>query len=156
MWKYVRTLLPNDETAADAVQNVWVRILRGLPSLRDPALFGAWAYRIAHHAAMDQLRRKYADALIGSLDENDEETAGAAVESDPSGEEDLEALEAGLMSLPVVERNVLSLFYLQELSLAEIAGVSDVPLGTVKSRLHRARRLLRRLMESPTPETKHA
>ena len=105
---------------------------------------------------MDQLRRKYADALIGSLDENDEETAGAAVESDPSGEEDLEALEAGLMSLPVVERNVLSLFYLQELSLAEIAGVSDVPLGTVKSRLHRARRLLRRLLESPTPETKHA
>lgn len=154
LWRYVRTLLPNDEIAGDAIQDVWVRILRGLPALRDPKLFSSWAYRIAYRAAMDQLRVKYAEALIESLDE-DEDSVPAAL-PEPARDDELEALHTGLMSLPLLERNVLSLFYLQELSLTEISGVADVPVGTVKSRLFRARRMLRRLIESPDPENNHA
>ena len=56
----------------------------------------------------------------------------------------LELMHAELAALPVTERDVLVLFYLQELSLAELADVLAVPVGTVKSRLFRARRLLRR------------
>ena len=59
-------------------------------------------------------------------------------------EADLAALHLGLGRLPVVEREVLTLFYLEELSLNEVAEVIGVPLGTVKSRLFRARQLLRR------------
>jgi RNA polymerase sigma-70 factor (ECF subfamily) len=156
LWRYVRTLLPNDEIAGEAVQNVWLRILRGLPALRDPMRFSAWSYRIAHCVAMDHLRAKYADALIEPLDEHEENAPEAAPEPDRLEERDeLEALQAGLTRLPVLERNVLSLFYLQELSLSEIAAVVEVPVGTVKSRLFRARRMLRRLMESRTPENNH-
>ena len=52
-------------------------------------------------------------------------------------------MESALATLPVIERDVLALFYLDELSLAEVAAVSGVPIGTVKSRLFRARQLLR-------------
>jgi RNA polymerase sigma-70 factor (ECF subfamily) len=59
-------------------------------------------------------------------------------------EEDLAAVEEALARLPVVEREALTLFYLRELSLGEVADVLGVPIGTVKSRLFRARKLLRR------------
>ena len=62
-------------------------------------------------------------------------------------EEDLATLEAGLETLPIVERETLTLFYLRELSLEEIAGVVEVPVGTVKSRLFRARQMLRRVLK---------
>ena len=60
----------------------------------------------------------------------------------------LNSLHAGLARLPVVEREVLTLFYLQEQSLAETADVLGIPVGTVKSRLFRARLLLRRELEN--------
>ena len=60
-------------------------------------------------------------------------------------EEEFATLESGLASLPIIERETLTLFYLRELSLEEIAGLVDVPVGTVKSRLFRARQMLRRV-----------
>ena len=56
-------------------------------------------------------------------------------------------MEDELARLPIVERDVLTLFYLQELSLADVADVLGIPVGTVKSRLFRARQLLRRAIE---------
>jgi RNA polymerase sigma factor (sigma-70 family) len=56
-------------------------------------------------------------------------------------------MERGLARLPPVEREILTLFYLQELTVEETAGALSIPPGTVKSRLHRARRLLRRELE---------
>jgi RNA polymerase sigma-70 factor (ECF subfamily) len=58
------------------------------------------------------------------------------------------AMEHELTQLPLLEREVLTLFYLRELSLAEVAEVLAVPVGTVKSRLFRARQLLRRELET--------
>jgi RNA polymerase sigma-70 factor (ECF subfamily) len=63
-------------------------------------------------------------------------------------EEASEALHAALETLPVVEREVLVLFYLRELSLAEIGGVLGIPAGTVKSRLFRSRNMLRDQLSS--------
>ena len=140
--------------AGDAIQDVWLAILRGLPKLRDPLRFRAWAYRISHHVAMEQLRKRYADALVDPLDEHDEGPHDVGI--DPEREDEFEALNAGLMKLPLLERNVLSLFYLQELSLIEIAAVVDVPVGTVKSRLFRARRMLRELVAPTAMENNHA
>ena len=62
-------------------------------------------------------------------------------------EEDFATLESGLATLPIIERETLTLFYLRELSLEEIAGVVEVPVGTVKSRLFRARQMLRRVLK---------
>jgi RNA polymerase sigma-70 factor (ECF subfamily) len=115
-------------------------VLRGFASLREPASLRAWMFGIARRAAMDRLRRQYAQAVddAANLDEI------AAEPADLEFESDLAALDAGMDALPLRERETLALFYLRELSIDQIAGLLEVPAGTVKSRLFRARNLLRK------------
>ena len=139
LWKYARRLTGGGEAADDVVQDVWLRILRGLPGLREPARLRPWIFGIARRVLMDRLRAQYAappfaDVEVGDLGEPD----------DPRGDPgDMDLLHGELASLPVLEREVLVLFYLDELSLAELADVLAIPIGTAKSRLFRARRSLR-------------
>jgi len=84
---------------------------------------------------MDRLRERYATPAAVPLQDFD-----LAADQDTSAlEEDLASMQQGLEELPFTEREVLTLFYLRELSLAEVAEVLGVPAGTVKSRLFRAR-----------------
>lgn len=140
LWLYARRMTDSDDAAHDVTQDVWVRVLRGLPGLRDAARLRAWLFGIARRALMDWLRVRYAEPQAGDVDPD----SLAAADDDRDGAADEAALLADLAALPVVEREVLTLFYLRELSLAEVAELLAVPVGTVKSRLHRARRMLRR------------
>lgn len=144
LWKYVRRLTDDDDTAREVVQDSWLRILRGMSRLRDGSKLRAWLFGIARRSLMDRLRAQYATPIVDDVDVID--VAAEDITSTP--EEDAAALEHGLTRLPVTERDVLTLFYLQELSLADVADVLNVPVGTVKSRLFRARRLLRRELET--------
>ena len=139
LWKYLRRLTGDDDAAAEAVQEVWLRILRGIARLRDGSRLRPWIFGIARRVAMDRLREKYAEPLL--LSTEDADPAGPADASDLR--EELALLHEELSRLPVAERDVVSFFYLQELSLAEIAEIVGIPIGTVKSRLFRARNLLR-------------
>jgi RNA polymerase sigma factor (sigma-70 family) len=92
---------------------------------------------------MDRLRREYA-----ALPTDDVDVTDLAAEPEPTDSEaDLASLEDALEMLPAVERDVLTLFYLRDLTLAELAQTLDVPVGTVKSTLFRARRILRAAMQ---------
>lgn len=138
--KYVRRMAGNDQTAQDIVQDTWLRVLRGIHRLRDGSKLCAWLFGIARRALMDRLRENYAEPDVSDVD-----VASLADEPEvPASDVDLAAMERELAELPVTEREVLTLFYLQELSLAEVAEVLVVPVGTVKSRLFRARNMLRR------------
>ena len=141
IWQYVRHL-SDDDVAQDIAQDIWLRVLRGIGRLRDPAKLRAWLFGIAHRTWIDTLRKKYA-IVVADLDEVDQHEL-----SDPTTADELEheliAMEQELSRLPAIEREALTLFYLRELSLQEIAQALDIPVGTVKSRLHRARRMLRR------------
>ena len=143
IWKYVRRLTNTDDTADEIVQNVWLRVLRGITRLRDGSKLRAWLFGIARRALMDRLREQYAAPDLSDID-----VTGLPAPTDNAGSEDIEtdlaAVQHELARLPMVEREVLTLFYLQELSLGEVAEVLGVPVGTVKSRLFRARRRLRR------------
>lgn len=144
LWRYLRRLSRDDGAAAEVLQDVWVRVLRALPALREPARLRAWLFGIARRAAMDRFRERYADAVSSPIDP---ETV-AAPEEDADVREAIEAMHDALTTLPWQEREALVLFYLDELSLAETADVLAVPVGTVKSRLFRARRSLKqRLLE---------
>jgi RNA polymerase sigma factor (sigma-70 family) len=139
IWRYLRRLTNSDDAAADLAQDTWLKVLRGVASLREPASLRPWLFGIARRVAMDRLRRQYTQAMDhGTVLEEI-----AAPESDAGLEADLAALETRLDQLPLREREALALFYLQELSIEEIATLLAVPAGTVKSRLHRARQLLR-------------
>lgn len=143
LWRFVRRLVNTDHAAEEVVQETWVRVLRALPSLRDASRFPAWFYGIARRTLTDRLRVQYAQAARDEsrLDEV------PAPEPEALSDEDVAALHAALGGLPLLEREAITLFYLKELSLRAIAEVVGAPEGTVKSRLHRARRLLREALE---------
>ena len=140
LWKYVRRVAGDDDAASDAIQDVWIRVLRGIVRLRDGSKLRPWLFGIARHVLMDRLRERYASPPPADIDLSD---MGGDTIPDLL-EEDMTALEDELARLPETEREVLTLFYLQELSLSEVADVLRVPVGTVKSRLFRARHMLRR------------
>jgi RNA polymerase sigma-70 factor (ECF subfamily) len=113
-----------------------------MPGLRHPERLRAWLFGIARRALMDRLRRQYARAEDTPLTDD-----VAALDPDGWPDEDLELMQEELQTMPLVEREVLVLFYLRELPLGQVAAVLDVPVGTVKSRLFRARRTLRERLE---------
>jgi RNA polymerase sigma factor (sigma-70 family) len=143
LWKYARRLTGSDDAASDAVQDIWLRVLRGIARLREATKLRPWLFGIARRVLMDRLRTQYAAPAVTAVDMQDVAAADPVVGPD----DDLDMLHDELGRLPTIEREVLTLFYLQELSLAEIADVTSVPIGTVKSRLFRARALLKREIE---------
>jgi RNA polymerase sigma-70 factor (ECF subfamily) len=147
IWRYLRRLTNSDDSAADLAQDTWLKVLRGIATLREPASLRAWLFGIARRVAMDRLRRQYARPIENdaAIDDIPAQVADADLESD------LAALDSGLDSLPLRERETLALFYLRELTIEQIAALLDVPAGTVKSRLFRARNLLRKQLTGESP-----
>ena len=147
IWRYLRRLAGSDDAASDLAQDTWLKVLRGIANLREPASLRPWLFGIARRVAMDRLRQHYArptdpDTALDEL---------PAPESDAALEADLAALEARLETLPMRERETLALFYLRELTIEQIAALLAVPAGTVKSRLFRARQLLRNAFTGANP-----
>lgn len=144
VWQYARRVTGSPDGADDVAQDVWMRVVRGLPRLKEPERIRAWIFGIARRVLMDRLRRQYAAPVPAAIDvdglSNQDEDAA---EEQRALETDLTRMHDALGDLPVIEREILALFYLQELSIADLAEVLSIPIGTVKSRLHRARRLLR-------------
>lgn len=136
--RYVGRVAGNAD-ADELVQDIWLRVLQGIGRLQDPAKIRAWLFGIAHRRLMDRFRERYAEPL--EADTSADELASESI--NPDRELEARELERGLEQLPPPERAVLSLFYLEELSLTEVAQVLAVPVGTIKSRLFRARKLLR-------------
>jgi RNA polymerase sigma-70 factor (ECF subfamily) len=139
LWRYLRTLCDSDDTAGDLAQDTWLRVLRGIAGLRDASRLRPWLFGIARRVAMDRLRAQYTRAAETDASLEDM----PAPEPDAQLEADLTALQSNLDSLPLRERETLALFYLRELSIEDIAALLAIPAGTVKSRLFRARQLLR-------------
>lgn len=143
LWRYARRLAGTDEAASDVTQDVWLRVLRGIARLRQPERLRPWLFGITRRVLMDRLRLKYSNLDVVPVDEMEL----AAVEPGDDIEAELESMQEGMTRLPLVEREVLTLFYLRELTLVEVADILEVPVGTVKSRLFRARHLLRRELD---------
>lgn len=137
--RYVTAWLPRDDQAEDVLQNIWILVLKGLPRLRTPSAIAPWLFRIARAAVMTRLRYRYREpSALDTWDGEDESVVDPLQWTD---------LIRRLHQLGEPERDVLTLFYLEEMTMADIAVVMEVPEGTVKSRLHRARRQLRMLMQ---------
>ena len=141
---YIRRLIDDEQLATSLVQEVWLRAIRGIKNLRDGSRLAPWLYTIARRTAMDHFRGTY-----GSKEDASTEVIVEAVnESDWQAElENVELVHFGLQQLGVAEREVLTLFFLEDLTLKEIAGLLEIPVGTVKSRLFKARRDLRQIIE---------
>jgi RNA polymerase sigma-70 factor (ECF subfamily) len=134
--------LGTTEAARDAVQDTWESAARGLSRLEDPARFRVWIYGVAARKCADALRGKYRNARIA-------QSAQAMSEAPANAEDgfnDHLDVAAALKRLPPDQRLAVSLYFGEELSVGEIAKITGVPEGTVKSRLFAARKALREVL----------
>lgn len=141
---YIRRMVDDESEAWQVLQETWLDVVRNLPTLRLPEYFPKWLYRICRRKIITYYRRHRRES------EFHEPAAGPPAGGEPEPDlrlENAEAVHWGLGRLRPVYREVLTLFFLQDLSVDEIAEVLSVPAGTVKSRLYHARRQLRTLLE---------
>lgn len=140
----------NEVDAWDVAQEAFLSAWRGLPSFRGEAGFSTWLYRLTSNAAVDHLRRARRQREGPSLDSGepglDVPDPGPSPQEAAEGAELRSAVAAGLGALSEGHRQVLVLREVQGLSYEEIAGALDLDLGTVKSRLSRARGALRKIL----------
>lgn len=135
--------------AEDLAQEAFVKAYRGLPRWRGEGLFSTWLFALALNHCRSRLRR-FRPPMVDI-----EEVPEVAVPPDGEREFD-EAQRAGIVrravaDLPEIYRDAVALFYLQGESLEESAGILQVPQGTLKARLHRARAMLRGRLELLSP-----
>lgn len=141
-------ILRDFDSAGDALQVTLLRIWRDLPGLKDPDLIEAWAYRILIRACQDALRKQRRQAPVLHLLGTD------GAESDPAiAVADREQLDRAFDRLSADQRTVIVLQYYRDMTLTDIAAVLQVPVGTVRSRLHYAKRALRAALEADARPT---
>lgn len=121
--------------AEEVAQDIFLKLWQALPAYDGRAAPSTWLYTIARNTCLSALRSE-AHRKTSPLDSVPEPAAEATGGSDASSRIDLHRC---LASLPQVQRDVITLFYLQEKSVSEVARMLDLPEGTVKSHLHRAR-----------------
>ncbi len=129
-----RLILRDPELARDAVQEALIRAWRDLPGLRDPDRFDAWLHRLTVNSCLDLARRRRRRVIEVELEPID-----AAVAFDPAGAfADREVVDAAMRHLDADGRAIVVLHYFLGMPLTEVAATLGIPVGTVKSRLHRA------------------
>jgi len=146
VYRMVLVMLRDAGRAEEVTQDIFVKLWRALPLYDGRATVGTWLYTIARNTCLSALRaERY--RRTSALTEANEPSA-------PSSTPTTLSVEQCLSRLPGVQRQVITLFYLQERSVADVAAMLDLPEGTVKSHLHRARRALGEMMEPQTEGSK--
>lgn len=140
--RFAAFLLPNPAAAEDLVQNVWLKVSQRIMRLKDPAVFTSWLYRAVRWEVQDYLKHAV-QRRNQPLSEQHELIAAP----EPATTANSSDLAKALATLAAPERLVLQLHYFHELELTQIALIIDIPLGTVKSRLYRARQQLQQRLE---------
>ncbi|MBI3965658.1 MAG: sigma-70 family RNA polymerase sigma factor [Chloroflexi bacterium] len=133
-------LLGNYDDASDAAQETFLIAWRRLDSFREEARFSTWLYRIAYNVCLKRLELRRRDGSAGEADLAGEP---APTESAGTQAERRVLVAEGIATLPLKYRAVVVLFYLREHTYEEIAEILDLPVGTVKTHLFRARQLLK-------------
>ncbi len=141
------------EEAEDLAQDVFLRAYRALPAFRGASSFRTWLYRIARNHCLSELRKGERRAPHLSIEEEGDEKVHALLPEPPEGleaaiekKEVRRRVRALVDRLPDSYRTALTLFYLNELKYDEVADTMEIPLGTVKTLIHRARLRLRDLV----------
>ncbi len=144
LFYYIRRLAGNDSDAWDALQRTWIRVLAGIGGVRDAGALKTWMYRVARHTTLNQIRghQRYRKVLREKADEPSPDVEPALFTA-----ENAEEVHRALEKLELPYREALTLFFLEDLSVREIADVIEIPEGTVKWRLHEARKKLREILE---------
>lgn len=140
---FLQKLIRDRDEVHDLLQEVWIDVFRQLPRLQDVGAFTAWIYRIARGKATLQLR-KTGRAIRGT---DCVELVAAPEDDEPFAPEDAARVHVALDQLEYEHREVLVLRFLEGLNYEDIGLIVGCPVGTVRSRIHYAKRALKRRLE---------
>ncbi len=147
LYVYVFELVQDEQASLDVVQETFINAVRHIGGLREDDKFGSWLFGIAHQKCVQRWRRQMREA--SALDE----VAAGPPEFEP-GPDDLvirqeqeEKFMALLDQLPLPQRSVLVLYFVEDFPIDQIAEITGTAPGTVKSRLHYGKKALRKLLE---------
>jgi RNA polymerase sigma-70 factor (ECF subfamily) len=147
LYVYVFELVHHEQTSLDLVQETFIAAVRHIGGLRDDGKFGGWLFGIAHQKCLQRWRKQKCEEILRDemADMPDE------LEDGPDDllirkEHEAEFMQL-LNQLPLPQRSVLLLHFVEDFSIEEIAGITGTNPGTVKSRMHYAKRALRKLLE---------
>lgn len=149
---YVFRMLNDYDASLDVTQEVFIKVYNSLSRYSSEYKFSTWLYRIAHNAAIDSIRRRRSPNEQSIETENKDGAYQLQIESpNPTPEQERERsewrteIDAVVKCLPSVYRELILLRHTQDLSYDEIAEITNLPLGTVKNRLFRAREMMREI-----------
>jgi RNA polymerase sigma-70 factor (ECF subfamily) len=147
LYAYVVELVQNEQESLDIVQETFISAVRHIASLRDDRKFGSWLFGIAHQKCLQQWRRNHrTEAAFDELGEAPVDVVELPVETLIRQEDEAELMRL-VHQLPLPQRSVLLLHFIEDFSLEEVARITGAPIGTVKSRLHYAKHALEKLIE---------
>jgi RNA polymerase sigma-70 factor (ECF subfamily) len=147
LYVYVFELVHDEPASLDLVQETFIAAVRHIGGLRDDGRFGSWLFGIAHQKCIQRWRKQnreeiLRDEIADAPDEFNEGPDDLLIRR----EQETEFMNL-LNQLPLPQRSVLLLHFVEDFSLEEIAGITGAQTGTVKSRLHYAKKSLRKLLE---------
>lgn len=148
--RFASRSLGSVDPARDVVQEVWASAIRNLRGLSDPARYPAWIYSIATRKCADAIRRNVRRRRSEQNAMVETSLNGTSVDTAAIAGDQLD-LTGALRRLSTDHRIVADLFYLDDLGVEEIAAALGLPVGTIKSRLHHARQILKQHFEGAKP-----
>lgn len=151
LYSFALALTRNGPDAEDLVQETYLRAVRFAHRFQPGTHLKAWLFQILRNTFLTFYRRETREVAVLDAEPGDTLEEGAGPEAPPLPVGAAHDIRRALQELPEAFRSVLLLADLEGFSLAEIAGIMDTPVGTVKSRLYRARRLLRRRLADYAP-----
>ncbi len=141
---FLRRFERDPHNALDALQEVWFTAWKKLGSLRNPAAFRVWIYRIAHGVVVDAIRTEQRRREV------EHEGAERATPLKSQGERIVDAADMvhyALEQLSPEYREIVALRFLEDMTMDEIADATETRVGTVKSRLHAAKEMMQKIIE---------
>ncbi|MEN0004538.1 MAG: sigma-70 family RNA polymerase sigma factor [Bacteroidota bacterium] len=151
-------VLKRREEAEETAQDVFIKVYKTLGSFEQRSKFTTWLYAVTYRTALDKARKK--NYPIDSIDDDDnylqlENTFGESP-SDAIQQEDLQSqLERAISRLKPVDASLITLFYLHEKSIKEIAAITGLTISNIKTKLHRLREQLKVLLEEQLQQEIH-
>ncbi|HEY3760327.1 MAG TPA: RNA polymerase sigma factor [Verrucomicrobiae bacterium] len=145
LYVYVFELVRHEQTCLDVVQETFIAAIRHIRTLREDNKFGSWLFGIAHQKCLQHWRKR-TEVLVDEILDVPGEFEDSPDDLLIRQEEEVEFMNL-LNQLPLPQRSVLLLHFVEDFSLEEIARITETPVGTVKSRLHYAKQSMRKLLE---------
>jgi RNA polymerase sigma-70 factor (ECF subfamily) len=149
--RFLTRFTPRYENVEEIINDTFLAVWRGAGDFRSASQVSTWIFGIAYRAALKSFRRQRHHIGVSSLDDQPEQAVDPGEQTEAR-----DWIDRGLNQLPAAQRLALELAYHMGHSMEEIAAITDVPVGTVKARIHQARKKLRERMpqlggEPPEP-----